>query len=111
MPSTSDLKPFTFPKQPDEKEIIAVDFSRRIPSGVTIVSQTVVSELFGNTADQIANMTGTPLSVSAITVVRKTVSCLISDGEDGFHYRVTFKITLSDGQVKEDEVFVDVKED
>jgi len=111
MPSTSDLKPFTFQKQPLEKEIISVDFSRRIPAGVTIAAQTVVSELWNNSPELIANMTGTLLQVSGIAVVRKVLSCMITDGSGGYNYRVTFTVTLSDGQVKEDEVFVTVKED
>lgn len=107
----NDLSPFVFSKQPAEREIIGIDFSRRIPSGVTIISYTVVAELHDNSSDLIANMTGTQLQVSSIAVVKKTLSCLITDGEDGFKYRVTFKVTLSDGQIKEDEIFVNVIED
>lgn len=111
MSSVSDVKPFTFQKQIAEKETIGVDFSRRIPAGVTITVTSVVSALYNNTPEQIQNMTGTPLQVSSVSLVKKVLSCLISDGEDGFNYKVTFTITLSDGQVKQDEVIVNVREE
>jgi hypothetical protein len=110
MAATTDEKPFVFEKQPSEKEIIGVNFSRRVPTGVTIVSSSVVAELYGNTADMIAESLGPHLQAINPTLTQKTLSCLLIDGVDGFKYKVTFQITLSDNQVKQEDVYVTIKE-
>ncbi len=111
MASVSDKKPFIFQKQPAEEEIIGIDFSRRIPPTVTISSYIVVAELHGNTPEKIADSIGPHLQVRGTAVSRKTLSCIIYDGQDSLKYRVTFKVTLSDSQVKEDEIFINVIEE
>lgn len=112
MSTIVDKPPFEYEKEPAEKEIIGVNFSRRIPSGVTISMYEVTSALFDNSPEKIAEAAdlGPHLSVSSIVVVGKILTCMISDGVDTFKYKVTFKVTLSDGQLKEDNVRVKVIE-
>jgi len=119
MAIVTDKKPFEFPKQPSEKEIIGVDFSRRIPPGVSIIdidgppevgySVTVNTTETGPSGAAGAGDSN-PLTVSYLSVSRKVLSCMVSAGTDQFVYRCTFVVTLSDGQVKEEDVFVRVNE-
>jgi hypothetical protein len=107
-----DTQPFEFEKKPDEKETIGINFSRRIPSGVTISSYTVTAALYGNTADQIAaaGNLDAELDVSGSAVSNKTLSCLIDKGLDGYKYRVKFVVILSDTQRKTDYVYVTIND-
>jgi hypothetical protein len=105
-----DVEPFEFEKQPAEKETIGINFSRRVPAGATVTSYTVVSELYDNSPEKVSASTD-PLQVSNISLsTNKTLSCLISNGQDGYKYKVTFTLNLSDLQAKQDEIFVTVKE-
>lgn len=108
-----DTKPFEYRKQPAESEIIGVNFSRRMPPSTTIAAYSVTSSLWNNTPEQIAaapNL-GDHLEVSGVALVGKVLTCLISKGLSTYNYKVTFKITLSDLQVKEEDVFVKVIEE
>lgn len=111
---------FEYTKQPWEEEIIGVDFSRRIPKGVTIlpvavdVTDVVLEETTSpqglnpsNYADHIE--IGTP-GLTGVDGREKILAVKVSKGVSGFKYRLAFKITLSDGQKKEDDVTVVVKE-
>ena len=110
MATVVDAEIFEFEKQPSEKEIIGINFSRRVPATATISSYEVASDLYNNSPEKVSSSTN-PLQVSSISLsTKKVLSCLISDGQDGYVYKVTFTITLSDGQIKQDEVFVTVRE-
>jgi len=111
---------FDYPKQPWEKEIIGVDFSRRVPPGSTVlpvsVNITDVSlEETVSLSGAIASNYSPHISISSVTLTgvtgrEKILVALISDGVSGFKYRLSFRITLSDNQRKEDDVWVIVKE-
>jgi len=103
---------FEYTKQPEEKEIIAVDFSRRIPAGITVTSYTTTIETTSPTDPNSYTshlVLGTP-TMTGVTGKEKILAVMISEGVDGYKYRVSFKVTLSDGQIKEDDVWVIVKE-
>jgi len=111
---------FLYEKQPWEEEIIGVDFSRRVPSGATIsavspsVTYVAIEEtvgLNGQSADGLGShlTLGTP-TLTGVAGREKILAVKVSGGVDQFKYRVTFRITLSDGQKKEDDVWVIVKE-
>lgn len=111
---------FEFPKQPSEQEIVSVDFSRRTPAGVTIsavspgVTYVTLEQTLGLTG-QSSDGLGSHLTLGTPTLVgvagrEKILAVLVSAGVDQFKYRLSFKVTLSDGQVKEDDVWVIVKE-
>lgn len=111
---------FTYEKQPWEEEIIGVDFSRRVPSGRTIlpvaadVTEVTIEEtvgLQGQIPDGLGShlQLGTP-ALTGVVGKERILAVMISAGVDQFKYRVSFKVTLSDGQKKEDDVWVIVKE-
>lgn len=111
---------FEYHKQPSEIEIIGVDFSRRVPAGVTIVPVEVdvtwvSKELTISPTNLVESNYSPHLTISDIVLAgvagrEKILTAKISDGVENFQYRVTFKVTLSDGQKKEDDVLVTVKE-
>lgn len=111
---------FEYTKQPWEEEIIGVDFSRRVPAGTTIsavaadVTYVEVEEtlgLNGQSSDGLGShlVLDTPV-LTGVSGREKILAVKVSEGVDQFKYRVSFKITLSDGQKKEDDVWVIVKE-
>lgn len=106
---------FEYTKQPYEEEIVAVDFSRRVPSGTTITTYSVViEETVGLTGLNAANYSphltlGTPSLTGAVGRER-VLAVMVSNGVSDFKYRVSYRITLSDNQKKEDDVWVTVKE-
>jgi hypothetical protein len=111
---------FEYNKQPWEEEIIGVDFSRRVPSGKTIlpvasnVTEVSIEEtvgLTGQSPDGLGShlQLGTP-ALTGVTGKERILAVMVSAGVDQFKYRVSFKVTLSDGQKKEDDVWVIVKE-
>jgi hypothetical protein len=118
MAIVTDKTPFEYPKQPSEKELIAVDFSRRIPSAVTIVAvsgvpgtgYSVTVSLSESDSTQAGGYNPSNLVASGLSVNRKILSCMVSGGTDKNVYRCTFIVTLSDGQIKEEDVFVRVNE-
>lgn len=111
---------FEFNKQPWEEEIIGVDFSRRVPVGTTI--QPVAVDVTDVTLEQTVGLTGqnpgdysshieigTP-ELTGTSGREKILAVMVSSGVDQFKYRLSFRVTLSDGQKKEDDVWVIVKE-
>ncbi len=106
---------FEYPKQPYEEELVAVDFSRRVPSGVTITAYSVTLEetvsLNGqNPAGYGPHIAiGTP-SLTGVTGKERILVVMVSAGVSQFKYRLSYRITLSDSQKKEDDVWIIVKE-
>jgi hypothetical protein len=111
---------FEYTKQPWEEEIIGVDFSRRVPTGITImpvatgITEVSIEETVSPSGSIAANygghlVLGTPV-LTGVVGKEKILAVMISAGVSGFKYRVSFRVTLSDGQKKEDDVWVIVKE-
>ena len=114
---------FEYTKQPWEEEIIGVDFSRRVPAGITVnaPSAPYTSGTYVNIEETISptgliagnfggHLTlGTPI-MTGVTNKEKILTTMVSGGVSGFKYRVSFKVALSDTQKKEDDVWVIVTE-
>ena len=107
---------FEYTKQPWEEELVAVDFSRRVSSGITITAYSVtLEETVAVTQGLIAAnygphiVIGTPSLVGA-TGRERILTVMVSAGVSGFKYRLSYRITLSDNQKKEDDVWIIVKE-
>jgi len=107
---------FEYTKQPYEEEFVAVDFSRRVPSGTSIAAYTVTLEetvavtqglIAANYGPHIA--IGTP-SLTGVVGKERILVVMVSAGVAGFKYRLSYRITLSDTQKKEDDVWIIVKE-
>lgn len=111
---------FAYTKQPWEEEIIGVDFSRRVPSGITILPveadvtdvqiEATISPANMHEGDYSPHLTISSIVLTGVVGREKILTAKISDGVAAFQYRVTFRITLSDGQKKEDDVLVTIKE-
>jgi hypothetical protein len=111
---------FEYTKQPWEEEIIGIDFSRRIPAGTTVLAvqtgvteavlEAIISPQGLNPNDYGSHLVVSTAILTGITGKEKILTSLVSGGVTGFKYRVAFKVTLSDGQKKEDDVLVIVKE-
>ena len=111
---------FEYTKQPWEEEIIAVDFSRRVATGVTV--EPVATGVTDVTVEETVSITGSIASnysphialsdttLTGVTGKEKILAVMVSAGVSGFKYRLSFRVTLSDGQKKEDDVWVIVKE-
>jgi hypothetical protein len=106
---------FEYTKQPYEEELVAVDFSRRVPSGITISAYSVTLEetisLIGQSAEGLGPhiVIGTP-SLTGVVSRERILVVMVSAGVDTFKYRLSYRITLSDNQKKEDDVWIIVKE-
>lgn len=107
---------FEYFKQSFESELVAVDFSRRVPAGTTITDFTVIlEETVAVTQGLIADnysphiVIGEP-TLTGVTGKEKILVVMVSAGISGFKYRLSYRITLSDGQRKEDDVWIIVKE-
>ena len=107
---------FEYTKQPYEEELVAVDFSRRVPSGKTITAYVItLEETVAVTQGLVASSYGPHISIgtpalSGVTGRERILVAMISEGVSGFKYRLSYRITLSDNQKKEDDVWVTIKE-
>lgn len=111
---------FPYTKQPFECEIVGIDFSRRVPAGVTIrpaevgvtdvqIEETIPPPNF-ITANYGGHLVISSIVLTGVTGREKILTAKLSEGVTNFQYRVTFRITLSDGQKKEDDLLVTIKE-
>lgn len=86
-------------KQPNEKIKITIDFTNNVPSGGSVSTAVVTSRNASTGADT----TSTIISGSA-TVVSPNVTQLVHQGTSGDTHIVTFKATMSNAEVYEDEI-------
>lgn len=81
-------------KRPDEVEVFAVDFARRLGTGVTITDASVKAVLESDESEA-----AIPAMVSgAAGVSGSIVSQLISGGADGVTYTLLFSATTSQSE-------------
>lgn len=98
---------FVFNKQPSEKELVGINFSRRIPKTVIVSSYDI--RLFKY--DQESWSSTTEISISNPAIYRdKSIVCFVDGGYADTNYKVSIVVTLSDGQKKEDDILIVVKE-
>jgi hypothetical protein len=112
---------FEYTKQPAEKEIIGVDFSRRVPAGVTIVAVAPGVTYVSVEATESLSTGASPSDYASHLVLdtpvltgtagrERILAVMISEGVAEFKYKLSFKVTLSDSQVKEEDVWVIIRE-
>lgn len=92
-------------KQSREKQVLTIDYSSVLPSGVT-VSSGVVEAVDGRGADVAATL----LTSTTATTTSTTAKAVLQNGTNGERYKITMLATLSDGQVLEDDVFLLIKD-
>lgn len=95
----------SFDKQPGENFPFAVEFSGRLPAGLSLASGTVAAVVYstGVTDNSVLN------SLSA-TIVETQAIARVKAGTDGATYKITFTVTLSDGSILEEDVLMNVKD-
>ena len=99
------LTPRIYTKQPGEKETIKIDFSNRLPSGVTISSLTS-AKMYKYSDDTDVSST----MITNTSVTSPYVYVQIDDGTDGVEYYLTVKIVLDNGDNIEEDLRVLVDE-
>lgn len=78
-------------KQPAEKFAVSLDFTNRLPTGLTISSGTVTAkEIPNGAANTNVYVTGT------LSTTNTTAAATVQAGEDGKIYQLTYTVTLSD---------------
>lgn len=95
-----------FKKQPAEMYPIGIDFTGKLPSGATLASATVSALSMSDGSNQ----TGTVLQSSTATIVGTQALIRVLGGTHGIQYQITFRATLSTGDVLEEEVYMYVEE-
>jgi len=97
------MKPFNYIKQPDESRILTIDCSNALPDGITI---TVVSAYVFDLAETDSSSSmihGTP------TIEGSNIYVQLKGGVSGQFYNCKLLLTLSNGEVAEDDITVEVK--
>ncbi len=92
-------------KQPSERQTVSVDFGSRLLGGVTIASATATGTEWstGTTA------TNTILQSGTGTVNGESVEVTLKAGQtDGTKYKVTILATLSNSDILEEDLAVEV---
>ena len=91
------------------RPLLSVDFSRLLPSGVTIASAVVTIEVHALSAatdpNAVDRLDGSPI----LSGDEKTVSQWFVNGIDDVDYVLTFIATFSDGQIEPVEVEMPVR--
>lgn len=95
----------SFPKQPAEAYTIAMDYTNKLPTGATVSSGTVAAvDLVDN-----SSASSTVLASTTATISGAQARVKVQAGTNGRSYIVTFTTTLSNGDILEDDVRMDVK--
>jgi hypothetical protein len=93
-----------FLKQPAETYTVAIEYAGKLPSGATIVSGTVAAVRLDTGATD-----NTVLASTTATISGTQVRAKVQAGTDGLDYRLTFAVTLSTGDLLEDDLVMKVK--
>ncbi|BFU90161.1 MAG: hypothetical protein NTAFB01_13480 [Nitrospira sp.] len=92
-----------FEKQPAEAYTIAFEFSGKLPTGANLSSGTVsVVRLDTGATDN------TVLASTTATIVGTQARVKVQSGTTGIDYKITFLVTLSNGDVLEEDVLMQV---
>lgn len=92
-----------FSKQPNEIFPVSMDFSNSLDTGETISSKSVIAY---NATNEVVTST----IVAASSIVDNTVKVTVKDGTSGTRYKITIRITTSNSNIYEEDIFMYVKE-
>lgn len=96
------------PKQPLEKFYQGVDWSEALPEGRTIVVCTVSALDLADGSDATGVILGS--SGAAIDSTGSKTSVQLRGGTNHHRYKVTFRATLDDGEILEEDLTVVVED-
>ncbi len=94
----------TFDKQPAESYLIAVEWAGKLPLGAALVSGTVEATRFPDLVVDNSVISNVLASVSGTQSIIK-----VQAGEHGRDYRITFMMSLSNGDLLEEDVLMQVR--
>jgi len=96
--------PGRFEKQPAESYTIAVEFAGKLPTGASLTSGTVSAiRLDTGAADN------SVLASTTATIVGTQARVKVQAGTSGLDYKLTFLATLSNGDVLEEDLIMEVE--
>lgn len=93
-----------FDKQPAEAYLIAIEWAGKLPVGASLVSGTVDATRFPDQVQDNSVIANTLASVSGTQSIIKVLN-----GEHGRDYRITFMMVLSNGDLLEEDVLMQVR--
>lgn len=93
----------TFEKQPAENWTIAVEFVGKLPSGATLQSGTVSAIRLDTMATD-----NSVLASTTATIVGTQARVKVQAGLTGIDYKLTFLLTLSNADVLEEDLLMQV---
>lgn len=94
----------SFSKQPAETYVIAVDMSGKLPVGATIASGMVAAF-----DPSLADVSATVLSGTVATIVGDEAQIGVKAGTHGVLYKIRFRLTLTSGDILEEDVVMTVE--
>jgi hypothetical protein len=100
------MTPRSFTKQPFEEITKATDFSQVVESGVTVSSGTVTAIKVGDQSDASMDV----LSAGTCVVSGLLATWKVKGGVDQEDYKITVKVTFSNGDKLEEDVTMKVRE-
>lgn len=91
-------------KQPAEIFPVSIDFTGRLPEGITVASGTVSAvDQTTLSADASVYQSGT------LSTTTTTATARLKAGVDGRNYVVTYTVTLSDGSILVEDILLKVR--
>jgi len=94
-----------FAKQPAEQYLIAVEWAGKLPVGASLVSGTVEATRY---PDLVVDNTVIANTLSSVSGTQSIIKVL--NGTHGNDYRITFMMTLSNGDLLEEDILMQVRE-
>lgn len=96
--------PGRFSKQPAESYTIAVEFAGKLPTGASLSSGTVSALRLDTGATD-----NSVLASTTATIVGTQARVKVQAGTSGLDYKITWLMTLSNGDILEEDVTMDVE--
>lgn len=96
--------PGRFSKQPAESYTVAVEFAGKLPTGASLASGTVSAVRLDTGATD-----NTVLASTTATIVGTQARVKVQAGTSGIDYKLTFLMMLSNGDVLEEDVTMEVE--
>jgi hypothetical protein len=93
----------TFEKQPAEAYTIAFEFAGKLPSGANLSSGTVSAIRMDTGATD-----NSVLASTTATIVSTQARVKVQSGLTGVDYKITFLMTLSNGDLLEEDILMQV---
>lgn len=97
------MKPFNWIKQPSESRILEIDCANTLPTGITITAVTATMYDLATTNVSATMIEGVP------TISGNSIYVQIKGGVSGQFYDCKIYLTLSNAELAEDDLTVQVK--